>query len=163
MKAFDTHVHVFDPRLGPYATGRAYTPQDATLEELVSLNRSLCYDSQGSTLVLVQPSPYGNDCSVMMHCLQKLKDQNINAFGIAVLDLDRTTDTELETMHTLGIRGIRLNLQADGKEVCIEKIASALHQAADRIRHLPDWVIQLFVPGWSWDGEFCLDYQVTGI
>jgi hypothetical protein len=90
----------------------------------------------------------------MIQCLRRLKDQNIGAFGIVVLDLDNTTDAELASMHALGVRGIRLNLQADGKEVNIDKLVFALQNTAGRICHLPGWVIQLFVPGWSWDSEF---------
>lgn len=153
-RAIDTHVHVFDPKLGPYAPGRAYTPEDAPLEELIAFNQNLSKIFENSTLVLVQPSPYENDCSVMMQCLQRLEDQNIDAFGIVVLDLDNVTDAELATMHTIGVRGIRLNLQADGKEVNIDKLVFALQKTADRICHLPGWIIQLFVPGWSWDREF---------
>lgn len=39
--AFDTHVHVFDPWLGPYAASRAYTPEDAPLEKLIAFNKSI--------------------------------------------------------------------------------------------------------------------------
>ncbi|CAG7994600.1 unnamed protein product [Penicillium nalgiovense] len=148
---FDTHTHIFDPDLGPYAAGRAYTPEDAQLKKLLAFNQSLSKDPPNNTLVLVQPSPYGNDCSVIIQSLQKLKDQNINAFGIAVLDLDNTTDAQLRELHALGIRGIRLNFQADGKELNTDKLVATLHRTADRVRHLPGWMIQLFVPGWSWD------------
>ncbi|KAE8138893.1 amidohydrolase 2 [Aspergillus pseudotamarii] len=149
--AFDTHVHVFDPELGPYAAGRAYTPEDAPLKKLIAFNQILSSNPSSNTLVLVQPSPYNNDCSVLIQCLQKLKNQNIKAFGIAVLDLDNTTDAQLNEMHDLGIRGIRLNFQADGKEVSTDNLVAALHRTADRIRYLQGWMIQLFVPGWIWD------------
>lgn len=152
--AVDTHVHVFDPRLGPYAAGRAYTPENAPLEKLITFNQSLSTEPPSNTIVLVQPSPYKNDCSVMMQCLRRLQDRDINAFGIAVLDLDNTSDEELKGMHALGVRGIRLNFQADGKEVSTDNLVAALHRTADRIRDLPGWMIQLFVPGWSWDREF---------
>ncbi|GKZ33511.1 hypothetical protein AbraIFM66950_003413 [Aspergillus brasiliensis] len=159
-EAFDTHVHVFDPKLGPYAAGRAYTPEDAPLRKLLELNRSLSRGHNNTTLVLVQPSPYKTDCSVMMHCLRELRDRGMSVFGIAVLDLDTTTDAQLNEMHALGVRGIRLNFQADGKEVDITHLVAVLKRTADRIRHLPGWVIQLFVPGWTWD----LDANVaTGI
>lgn len=152
--AFDTHVHVFNPKLGPYAASRAYTPEDAPLEKLIAFNQTISGNSQNCNLVLVQPSPYKNDCSVMMQCLRELKVQNINAFGIAVLDLDSVSDAQLKEMHDLGIRGVRLNFQADGKEVSTDKLVAALKGTADRIRHLPGWMIQLFAPGWTWDSEF---------
>ncbi|GKZ63755.1 hypothetical protein AnigIFM60653_010013 [Aspergillus niger] len=150
-ESFDTHVHVFDPKLGPYAAGRAYTPEDAPLQKLLALNQSLTRDYNNTTLVLVQPSPYKNDCSVMMHCLRELKDRGISSFGIAVLDLNSTTDAQLSDLHALGVRGVRLNFQADGKEVDITHLVAILNHTADRIRHLPGWAIQLFVPGWTWD------------
>ncbi|KAL4798361.1 hypothetical protein BDV19DRAFT_386247 [Aspergillus venezuelensis] len=57
-------------------------------------------------------------------------------------------------MHDLGVRGIRLNFQADGRDVDVARLGMVLHQAAERIRGLPRWVIQLFVPGWVWDELF---------
>lgn len=159
----DTHVHVFDPKLGPYATGRAYTPEDAPLNKLVAFNKSLSADSMNTKLVLVQPSPYKEDCSVMMQCLRILRDRDIGAFGIAVLDLDTTTDAQLKKMHVLGVRGIRLNFQADGKEVSVDRLVATLRQTADRIRSLPGWMIQLFVPGWSWDCKDLLAANLTGL
>lgn len=88
-----------------------------------------------------------------MQCLQTLKDRDINAFGIAVLDLDNTTDAQLKEMHALGVRGIRLNFQADGKEVNTDKLVAALVRTAHRIQYIPGWVIQLFIPGQLWDCE----------
>ncbi|OOQ83510.1 transcriptional family amidohydrolase family protein [Penicillium brasilianum] len=149
--AVDTHVHIFDPKLGPYAAERAYTPEDAPLKKLIAFNKSLSADSHNTKLVLVQPSPYKYDCSVMMQCLRMMRDRDIGAFGIAVVDLDTTTDGQLRDMHALGVRGIRLNFQADGKEVSTDKLVATLRQTAERIRYLPGWVIQLFVPGWIWD------------
>ncbi|CAG7931615.1 unnamed protein product [Penicillium olsonii] len=90
----------------------------------------------------------------MIQCLQRLRAQNIRAFGIAVLDLDSVSDAKLKEMHDLGIRGLRLNFQADGKEVSTDRLRAALTRAADRIRDLPDWMIQLFIPGWAWDSLY---------
>lgn len=90
----------------------------------------------------------------MMHCLRELKDRGISSFGIAVLDLNSTTDAQLSDLHALGVRGVRLNFQADGKEVDLTHLVAILNHTADRIRHLPGWAIQLFVPGWTWDGEY---------
>ncbi|KAJ6031429.1 amidohydrolase 2 [Penicillium herquei] len=153
LDAFDSHVHVFDPKLGPYAASRAYTPEDAPLKKLIEFHQTISVAPQSNNLVLVQPSPYKNDCSVLMQCLQELRAQNINAFGIAVLDLDSVSDAQLKEMHDLGIRGIRLNFQADGAEVSTDKLITALERTAHRIRYLPGWMIQLFVPGWTWDSE----------
>ncbi|KAJ5348610.1 uncharacterized protein N7506_001863 [Penicillium brevicompactum] len=148
---FDTHVHVFDPRLGPYAARRAYTPGDAPLSELLSFSRSLSADNESSTLVLVQPSPYKTDCTVMLKSLGDLAKQGKMARGIAVIDVNTVTDQMLEEMHGLGVRGIRLNFQADDKGIHIPSLIAILNESARRIQHLPGWKIQMFVPGWTWD------------
>ncbi|KAE8134673.1 hypothetical protein BDV38DRAFT_295241 [Aspergillus pseudotamarii] len=90
--AFDTHVHVFDASLGPYAPGRAYTPEDAPLSRLVAFNEHLTQDAQVGNLVLVQPSPYKTDCTVLLQCLRDLQSRNINARAIVVIDLDSLAD-----------------------------------------------------------------------
>ncbi|GMF67333.1 unnamed protein product [Aspergillus oryzae] len=151
---FDTHVHVFDPRLGPYAPGRPYTPEDAPLSKLIAFNENLTTDGQVGNLVLVQPSPYKTDCTVLLQCLRDLRNRNINARAIVVIDVDNVTDHALEEMHQLGARGIRLNFQADGREVDLTKLADMLHKAARRIQHLPGWMVQLYVPVWVWEGKF---------
>lgn len=57
-------------------------------------------------------------------------------------------------MHELGVRGIRLNFQADGKEVDLVGLMTSIRTAAARIAHLPGWMIQLFVPGFVWDSTY---------
>ncbi|KAL4945508.1 hypothetical protein BDV06DRAFT_219199 [Aspergillus oleicola] len=54
--AFNTHVHVLDLTLGPYARGRAYTPEDAPFEKPFAFNKSLSQQDFGNTIVLVKPS-----------------------------------------------------------------------------------------------------------
>ncbi|KAL5042330.1 hypothetical protein BDW71DRAFT_200635 [Aspergillus fruticulosus] len=152
--AFDTHVHVFDPTIGPYAVDRAYTPDDAPLDKLIEFNKSISQDGTGSGIVLVQPSPYRTDCTVMMKCLQELRAQRKSVYAIAVVELESITDRELERMHELGVRGVRLNFQADGRDLDVSRLLDTLQKAADRICHLQGWMIQLFVPGWAWNTLF---------
>ncbi|KAL4957637.1 hypothetical protein BDW69DRAFT_180423 [Aspergillus filifer] len=149
--SFDTHVHVFDPTIAPYVPDRAYTPEDAPLSNLLAFNASLSHQDPENTLVLIQPSPYKTDNTVLLKCLAELHRQNKRAYGIGVVDIHSITDAELESMHKLGVRGIRLNFQADGGNVDVARLGMVLHQAAERIRDLPGWMIQLFVPGWVWD------------
>ncbi|KNG88382.1 hypothetical protein ANOM_003312 [Aspergillus nomiae NRRL 13137] len=152
--AFDTHVHVFDPSLGPYAPSRAYTPEDAPLSRLIAFNEHLTQDGQVGNLVLVQPSPYKTDCRVLLKCLRDLQARNINGRAIVVIDLDDVTDHALDEMHQLGARGIRLNFQADGREVNLTELAHLLYKASRRIQHLPGWMVQLYVPVWVWDALY---------
>jgi 2-pyrone-4,6-dicarboxylate lactonase len=99
----DTHFHLFGPaRDFPYAAGRDYTPPDATMEQYLSLARGLGF-SRG---VIVQPSVYGTDNS---RTLSALEEPPMPMRGVVVVG-DTISRPELERMHRLGVRGIRINL-----------------------------------------------------
>ncbi|KAH6887483.1 hypothetical protein B0T10DRAFT_607429 [Thelonectria olida] len=150
--AWDTHVHVFDSSIGPFAAGRAYTPAQALLSQLKSFISTISQDGRPLRLVLVQPSPYHTDNKVLLHTLRQLRDEgSVAARGIAVVDVPTIQDEELWEMHELGVRGLRLNMQANGRGVDIDKLRALILQAADRIKGLPDWKLQLFCPAQVWD------------
>ncbi|KAH7131141.1 hypothetical protein EDB81DRAFT_950518 [Dactylonectria macrodidyma] len=150
--AWDTHVHVFDSSVGPFAASRAYTPAQATLERLKSFSTGLSQDARPSHLVLVQPSPYGTDNHVLLHSLKLLREQGYEtARGIAVVDINTIRDDELWAMHKLGVRGLRLNMQSDGRAVNVEGLRTLMTHVAARIKDLPNWKLQLFCPARVWD------------
>ncbi|CAI6099265.1 unnamed protein product [Clonostachys chloroleuca] len=152
--AWDTHVHVFDTSIGPFAPSRAYTPAQASLSQLVDFGRSLTQTSEAPSFVIVQPSPYGTDNTVLLSTLRSLQALGYKGRGIAVVDVQTITDAELKEMHHLGVRGLRLNFQADGKSVDTIAFNKNLVAAAQRIAHLPGWKIQVFIPGYIWDDIF---------
>src|ERR1700757_4502279 len=77
--ACDCHVHVFgDPGRFPFAATRTYTPESASVTELLTMHRALHI----SRAVIVQPSVYGTDNSCT---LDALKQYGAKARGIAVL------------------------------------------------------------------------------
>ncbi len=101
--AVDCHAHVCGPAVEfPYAKERIYTPPDATLAQYQSLLGMLGIDRA----VLVQPSVYGTDNRAMLAALTSFPNQ---FRGVAVID-SSITDTELESMHEAGVRGIRCNV-----------------------------------------------------
>ncbi|CAG9936347.1 unnamed protein product [Clonostachys rosea f. rosea IK726] len=152
--AWDTHVHVFDTSIGPFAPARAYTPAQASLSQLVDFGRNLTQASEAPSFVIVQPSPYGTDNTVLLSTLRSLQALGLKGRGIAVVDVQTITDAELQEMHDLGVRGVRLNFQADGKSVDTVAFNKALEAAAERIAHMPGWMIQVFIPGYIWDDIF---------
>lgn len=136
----DSHAHIFGPQASyPYATTRSYTPHDASLEDYTRLLHHLGFERA----VLVQPSVYGTDNRLMMDALQSVQgddaDLGIGWRGVAVLD-DSVTDAELEHMHSLGVRGIRLNLLYQGADVGYAQAA----RLAQRIAPL-GWHVQFLV------------------
>lgn len=133
----DTHFHLFGPEsLFPYANGRSYTPEDASLDRYVALANKLGI----SRAVMVQPSVYGNDNSRL---LSGMAASPIEMRGVVVVD-PTVTDAELAALHDQGVRGIRINLVFKAGQ----GIATAL-QLAPRLREL-GWHIQFLVDISTW-------------
>jgi predicted TIM-barrel fold metal-dependent hydrolase len=135
--ACDCHVHVFgDPARFPFAEKRVYTPPQASVEQLLELQRDLHLDR----VVVVQPSVYGADNACTIDALRRM---GARARGVAVID-KATSRKALEEMTAAGIRGVRLNLEtntvgrfdpADAKAV--------LDATAEQIRGL-GWHVQIY-------------------
>jgi predicted TIM-barrel fold metal-dependent hydrolase len=108
-RAIDTHVHIFDPSGHPYAATRSYSPSAAVLSELLDFTSRFTRNGLPSTVVLVQPSPYGTDNRLLCQSLQMCHRQGLPlARGIAVIDPDTTPDGELQQLHQCGVRGVRI-------------------------------------------------------
>jgi predicted TIM-barrel fold metal-dependent hydrolase len=103
--AVDCHFHVF--REGaPLATQRSYTPQIVTLADWVAF-------ADGANVrrgVLIQPSVYGFDNSVLIEALAAAPDR---LRGIVVLP-PGTPTAELARLDRLGVRGVRINTRNKG-------------------------------------------------
>lgn len=80
-----------------------------------------------------------------MKCLQQFQEKQKPAYAIVVVDIDNVTDKRTEDMHLLGARGIRLNFQANAKAIDTIEVVSYLQRAANRIKHLAGWMIQVYI------------------
>lgn len=128
--ACDTHLHVFnDPIAYPLATGRGYTPHVCTLDDYRCVMQALGVERA----VLVQPSVYGLDNRAL---LDALRAGGSHFRGVVVPPPD-IGDAQLQYMHDLGVRGIRLNLV--NPHVLSTPDAIGLCQ---RVRHL-GWHLQV--------------------
>jgi predicted TIM-barrel fold metal-dependent hydrolase len=134
-RACDCHTHVFGPHSDfPLAKSRKYTPPEALLSDLVKLHDGLGIER----VVIVHPSPYASDnnCTLMA-----LKALNGRGRGVAVIDQVVSMD-QLKSMHQLGVRGVRINLQTEG--IHDLNLAKAhIEWTVQKIRSL-GWHIQLF-------------------
>ncbi len=133
--ACDCHTHVFGPATSfPFDAGRVYTPGDASVADLLSLQRLL----QLQRVVIVQPSPYGADNRCTVDGLLALGDR---ARGVAVI-ANSTSEAQLQEMHHAGVRGVRLNLETGGMH---DPVAAArqLEGLARRVAPL-GWHVQLY-------------------
>lgn len=106
--ACDTHAHILGPIAKfAYSPARVYTPPDCLLSDYQKMLATLGVERA----VLVQPSVYGSDNTVMLNALQATG----GAFrGVAVVD-DTVSDAELATLNAAGVRGVRVNI-VDGKD-----------------------------------------------
>ena len=106
--ACDCHTHVFGEAMRfPFTAKRTYTPPQASVAELVTMQRALRLDR----VVIVQPSVYGTDNACTLDGMRRL---GARARGVAVID-HATTETELDVMARSGMRGVRLNLATAGE------------------------------------------------
>src|SRR5712671_7971815 len=119
--ACDCHTHIHgDPAKFPWFAARTYTPEMALPEEMTTLHNAL----KMQRVVIVTPSVYGPDNSATIFGMAA---RGKDARGVAVID-DKTTDTELDRLGSLGVKGIRLNLSTAGisdPKVAAERILAA--------------------------------------
>jgi len=101
--AADCHMHVFGPfDRFPLAAERSYNVPEALLAAHEAMKRRVGLERT----VLVQPSGYGVDNRALLEALRVLGPRGR---GVAVVDAD-APDAELDAMHTVGVRAVRLNL-----------------------------------------------------
>jgi 2-pyrone-4,6-dicarboxylate lactonase len=101
--ATDCHAHILGPASRyAYSPARVYTPPDCLLPDF---RRML--DTLGvARAVLVQPSVYGTDNTVM---LEALGTDRKRLRGVAVIPED-IPGGDLHVMHNAGVRGVRVNI-----------------------------------------------------
>jgi predicted TIM-barrel fold metal-dependent hydrolase len=135
--ACDCHAHIMGPAARfAYAPERVYTPPDCLLPDYERM-----LDALGvARAVLVQPSVYGTDNTVL---LEALGQQRHRMRGVAVVAPD-VSDVELALLVGSGVRGVRVNL-VDVKERKPGTLPmQTLEELAQRIAPL-DWHMELLV------------------
>jgi predicted TIM-barrel fold metal-dependent hydrolase len=133
--ACDCHTHIHpDPAKFPFFSGRVYTPELASPEEMTALHKALKMER----VVIVTPSVYGPDNSPTLFGMTA---RGASARGVAVID-DKTSEGDLDAMGKAGFRGIRLNLATGGvndQTVGRPRFSTAVERVKAR-----GWHVQLF-------------------
>ena len=130
---WDCHVHVFDGRT---PAGQAhYEPPTWPLGKIEATAAA----SGCGHLVLVQPSVYGHDNSLL---LRTLMASGARHRGVVVL-ADTADESQLNAMHAAGVRGARLNLVSPVGENA-SALRSRVAALAPRLR-ARDWHLQWYV------------------
>ena len=130
----DSHAHICGPESGyAYADNRIYTPPDALLSDYLNLLGTLGVERS----VLVQPSVYGTDNTVMLSAMREMTSAGKQCRGVAVVD-ETVTEHELDEMHETGVRGLRFNLvdvASPGNGASLESIRTLCKKIAPRGWH----------------------------
>ena len=131
--ACDCHAHLLGPAsLHAYAPERVYTPPDCLRSDYQAMLAALGL----SRAVLVQPSVYGRDNSVMLQALNELQAQGQGQDWRAVAVVNPQIDEAcLAHMHALGVRGVRVNV-VDVQPGAAAIDLRSLHGLAERIAPL---------------------------
>lgn len=126
----DCHAHILGPQTRyAYDPKRRYTPPDALLADYIRMLTVLGV----KRAVLVQPSAYMTDNSAM---LDALHESPLPMRGVAAVD-PSVSDAELERMHAVGVRALRVNFRVDNGVG-----SDAIPSLASRIAPL-GWHLQL--------------------
>jgi predicted TIM-barrel fold metal-dependent hydrolase len=136
--ACDCHTHIHpDPEKYPFFSGRVYTPELASPEEMAQLHRAL----RMQRVVIVTPSIYGTDNSATLF---GMKARGNDARGVAVIG-PNNPDSELDAMGRAGIRGVRVNLATGGTDDPVEA-RRRFKAAVDRVKDR-GWHVQVYTNG----------------
>lgn len=131
--AVDAHAHVFDdPGKGGLLSRTHFVPNECTVAQYRAMLAVLgC--SRG---VLVQPSVYGTDNSLLLGALGSGSSE---LRGVVIVEPD-IPDEQLAAMHALGVRGVRINTASATPGLPIEAAADIARRIAPY-----GWHLQLFV------------------
>ena len=131
---WDCHVHVFDGHAPP---GQAHYAPHVWLLQCIE---SVAAEGGCGHLVLVQPSVYGHDNTLL---LRALAASGARHRGVVVLP-DHVDEGALDVMHTAGVRGVRLNLVSpvgESPHALQSRVASLMPLLRARQWHL-QWYVR---------------------
>jgi predicted TIM-barrel fold metal-dependent hydrolase len=133
----DSHIHIVGPtERYPQLANRTYTAGLATLEQL----ERAAAPRNVRRFVIVQPSFYGADNSLLMDGLSVLQERGR---GVAVIEPGTLSIRELMKMKERGVRGLRINLYSPlGTGAPLPARFNALQSTA----HEMDWHIEVIAP-----------------
>lgn len=130
--ACDCHAHILGPASRhAYARDRVYTPPDCLLPDYRAMLGVLGI----ARAVLVQPSVYGTDNTVL---LQALREAGPAFRGVAVVEWS-VGEPDIDALHAAGVRGVRVNVvdvQKGKGELPVARLRELAGRIAPRGWHL---------------------------
>jgi 2-pyrone-4,6-dicarboxylate lactonase len=131
--ATDCHAHVFGAQdRYPLLPETHFVPHESAWPGYSAMLRSIGCERA----VLVQPSVYGTDNAAIEDTLASPHGMDLRAIAVVSPDV---ADAELQRLHDLGFRGIRMNLASATRGLRQEHA----RPLAEKIRHL-GWHLQVY-------------------
>lgn len=142
--AWDTHIHVFEPEKHAYSESRSYTPAPAPLSAYPR------HATSCSNIVVVQATVQGTGTAPLVDVLKDGVSHGLLR-GLAVLDLEKLEDRELDELHAVGVRGVRMHEVSwgFGDQPSDSAVARKIQYAAQRLNRL-GWVLDLYMHPQAW-------------
>lgn len=134
----DCQFHIFDdPKKYPPKPGALYEPPDGTFADMRGVMAKMGFQRG----VIVHAMPYDTDHRLLFDTLQSNPDpENIRAIAIIK---ENVSDTELDQLNALGVRGARVNV---GNYYNEERSADSIRHAIERAREI-GWHVRLHIAG----------------
>ena len=130
------HIHIVQAAF-PFDPSHPFRPRKADLDDLLRFENMLGIDHVCLTAISI----YGNDNALL---LQRLRELNGEGRGVVSIDPESISDQDLDEMHSIGVRGVRLNLKSSATHLEAPALRLKLEQYANRIRRL-NWSLNLHV------------------
>lgn len=135
--SWDSHMHVTDPNY-PESPTAEYTPGLHNLSNALSFESTIGIHN----IVLIQPSIYGNDNTLLLSALRKLGSKH--GRGVVGFDANSTSFKTLQQWHQMGVRGVRLNLKSSDVKLTASELQQQVTSYAKAIKPL-NWVLELYL------------------
>jgi predicted TIM-barrel fold metal-dependent hydrolase len=147
-RAWDTHIHVFDPDNFPYGSTRSYTPKAAQLAEYPRKITGC------ENIVVVHASVQGSSSAALIDTLSKQRTGSFKGCtlrGLATIDPRDIEDDQLDKLHAFGVRGARLHKMSWGHGVRnnAHDIVNDIKAISTKTARL-GWIIGIFCPLAAW-------------
>jgi predicted TIM-barrel fold metal-dependent hydrolase len=139
----DCHFHVFGPaERYRYGSDLRYAPPIAPLADYLQLADRFGIERY----VFVQPSAYGRDNACMLDAMQEVGP--VKCRGIVDVD-ENIPDAELERLHRIGVRGVRINVSPvkPPEAGFAAKMLPRIERFNARFAEI-GWQLDFLTPGW---------------
>jgi predicted TIM-barrel fold metal-dependent hydrolase len=152
--SWDCHVHVLDPTRFPFRPDRTYTPEQATIDDLVAKNPEF------QNYVLVQAAPEDGAQGLITQLKEAQRKYPTKFFRASLIttmahgrDVTTFSNERIDSLHTAGVRSVRMQGFNGSFEGDITQVRHYIRSwAVSYPARQYSWAISLQMPFSVWRG-----------